>query len=77
MEMVCLLTMWAEDKLHHFTADITEKSCIHSDFLMYVMEDRTGGIWVSTEFSGISRISVLNEGTTRVYPGGNGLLGPL
>lgn len=63
-----------EDKLHHFTADITEKSCIHSDFLMYVMEDRTGGIWVSTEFSGISRISVLNEGTTRVYPGGNGLL---
>ena len=32
------------------------------------MEDRAGGIWVSSEYSGVARISVLNEGTSRIYP---------
>lgn len=32
------------------------------------MEDRSGGIWVSSEYSGLSHISVLNEGTSRIYP---------
>lgn len=32
------------------------------------MEDRAGGIWVASEYSGLSRISVLNEGTSRIYP---------
>lgn len=32
------------------------------------MEDRAGGIWVSSEYTGISRLSVLNEGAERVFP---------
>ena len=58
----------AEDKLEHFAAGITENSYINSDFLLFVMEDRAGGIWVSSEYSGVARISVLNEGTSRIYP---------
>ena len=57
-----------EDKLEHFLANINDQSHISSDFLLYVMEDRAGGIWVSSEYSGLSRISVLNEGTPRIYP---------
>lgn len=57
-----------EDKLEHFLADVNDQSHIGSDFLLYVMEDRAGGIWVSSEYSGLSRISVLNEGTTHIYP---------
>ena len=58
----------AEDKLEHFVANINDQSHISSDFLQYVMEDRAGGIWVASEYSGLSRISVLNEGTSRIYP---------
>ncbi len=58
----------SEDKLEHFRASINDQSHISSDFLLYVMEDRAGGIWVSSEYSGLSRISVLNEGTSRIYP---------
>lgn len=31
------------------------------------MEDRAGGIWVSSEYTGISRLSVLNEGAERIF----------
>ena len=55
-----------EDKLEHFLANINDQSHISSDFLLYVIEDRAGGIWVSSEYSGLSRISVLNEGTSRI-----------
>lgn len=58
----------AEDKLEHFVSNINEQSHIGSDFLLFVAEDRAGGIWVSSEYSGLSRISVLNEGTSRIYP---------
>lgn len=57
-----------DDKLDHFVSTINDNSHIGSDFLLSVMEDRAGGIWVSSEYSGLSRISVLNEGTFRVYP---------
>lgn len=58
----------AEDKLEHFVSDEKNGSPISSDFLLYVMEDRAGGIWVSSEYSGLSRITISNEGITRVYP---------
>ena len=32
------------------------------------MKDRTGGIWVSSEYSGLSHISISNKGITHVYP---------
>ena len=58
----------AEDRLEHFVADSGDGGLISSDFLLFVMEDRAGGIWVSSEYSGLSRISVLNEGAARIYP---------
>lgn len=58
------------DELQHFTANMNEFSHIPSDYLLYVMEDRSGGIWVSAEFSGVSRLTVLNEGASYIYPEG-------
>jgi len=55
-------------ELQHFTARMNESGHLPSDYLLYVMEDRSGGIWVSTEFSGVVRLSVLNEGATCIYP---------
>lgn len=37
-------------------------------FLLCLMKDRTGGIWVSSEYSGLSHISISNKGITHVYP---------
>ena len=57
-----------KDELEHFTADIDDSGPISSDFLLNVLEDRSGGIWVSSEYSGLSRISTVNEGITRIFP---------
>ncbi len=57
-----------EDKLEHFVSNAKDISPITSDFLLYIMEDRNGGIWVSSEFSGLSYINISNEGITRIYP---------
>lgn len=57
-----------EDKLEHFVSNAKNISPITSDFLLYMMEDRNGGIWVSSEFSGLSYINISNEGITRIYP---------
>ena len=56
------------DELQHFTSNINGFSHITSNFLQYIMEDRAGGIWVSSEYTGISRLSVLNEGAERIFP---------
>jgi len=56
------------DELQHFTSNINSFNHIGSNFLQYLMEDRAGGIWVSSEYTGISRLSVLNEGSTRLFP---------
>ena len=56
------------DELQHFKADVSGVSHINSNFLQYVMEDRAGGIWVSSEYTGISHLTVLNEGALRIFP---------
>lgn len=55
-------------QLQHFSHNLEGTSPVSSDFLLYVMEDRTGDIWVSSEFSGISHLSVVNEGASRFFP---------
>lgn len=37
-----------------------------------VIEDHSGNIWVSSEYTGVSRLEVLNEGTLRIFPAGEG-----
>ena len=58
----------AKDELEHYTSNINGFSHISSDFLQFVMEDKSGEIWVSSEFAGLSKITVLNENTNRIYP---------
>ncbi|MCD8261324.1 MAG: response regulator [Bacteroides sp.] len=64
----------AADELQHFSSNINGFSHITSDFLQTVMEDRSGNIWVSSEYSGISKITVLNEGSYRLFPEDRSLL---
>ncbi len=56
------------DSLQHFVAGKDNNSVIGSNFLQNIMQDRTGGIWVSSEYSGVSNITVINEGADRLYP---------
>ena len=39
-----------------------------SDYLLDLMEDKTGNIWVSSEFTGISKLSLTGQGTFMVFP---------
>ncbi|MDL2309628.1 response regulator [Parabacteroides sp. OttesenSCG-928-B22] len=57
-----------KDELSHFKAGMDGLSHINSDYLLGVMEDRSGEIWVSAEYSGVSHISVINEGSYRHFP---------
>ena len=57
-----------EDRLEHFVSEGKNAGPIGSDFLLCLMKDRTGGIWVSSEYSGLSHISISNKGITHVYP---------
>ncbi len=56
------------DELQHFTSDIDRFQLIADNFLQFVMEDSAGGIWVSSEYTGISRLTILNEGAERIFP---------
>ncbi len=64
----------ATDELEHFAADATGTGPINSDFLLCVGEDSSGGIWVSSEFVGLSHVRVANKGTTYLYPEAEGLM---
>lgn len=57
-----------EDKMDHFAGGTNDQSPVGSDFLLHIMEDRTGGVWVSAEYSGVSHISVLNKDVLRIFP---------
>lgn len=64
----------AKDETTHFTAGMDGFSHLSSDYLLGVMEDRSGEIWVSVEFEGVSRITVINEGSHRYFPENPNLL---
>ena len=57
-----------ENRLEHFVSGRENAGPIGSDFLLCLMKDRTGGIWVSSEYSGLSHMFVSNKGITHVYP---------
>lgn len=59
-------------EMQHFTVGERggTNSVISSDYLLFLMEDRLGNIWVSSEFTGIDKLSILNEGAFYVYPNG-------
>lgn len=57
-----------ENVLQHFVSKGGDSSPISSNYLQCVFEDRSGSIWVSSEYAGISKLNILNEGVTRIYP---------
>lgn len=61
-------------ELEHFSAKLNENGIIGSDFLLGVMEDHSGGIWVSAEYSGLSRLTVDNTGASHLFPTNPSLL---
>lgn len=39
-----------------------------SNYLLDIMEDRMGNVWVSSEYTGVSKLSIINKGAFIVYP---------
>ena len=56
------------ETLQHFRADSSSSGVLASNYLQCLMEDRSGSIWASSEFAGLSKLDVLNEGAVRIYP---------
>lgn len=59
-------------ELQQFTADDDRFSCLASNFLLNIMEDRSGSIWIGTEHCGISHVKIISEGSQRLYPTDSG-----
>ncbi len=56
----------------HFVADDKGESPIASNYLLRITADRHDGIWVSSEYGGVSHIQVMDKGVERIYPNGQG-----
>lgn len=59
---------WRKNETQHFTAKINADSPIASNCLLNVMEDRSGGIWVSSEFTGISHLWKVSPKGKQLFP---------
>lgn len=57
-------------EVEHFTATAKHTNPIASNYIQYIMEDRSGNLWTSSEFSGVSQIEIINKGAIKVYPEG-------
>ncbi len=55
------------DQLYHYTADAPNGGHIHSNYLLGLLEDRSHGIWVCSEFAGLSQLEVQSQKSARVY----------
>lgn len=56
----------------HFVADKLGESPIASNYLLDIIADRHDGVWVSSEYGGVSHIQVMDKGVERIYPKGEG-----
>lgn len=56
----------------HFVADKLVESPIASNYLLGIIADRHDGVWVSSEYGGVSHIQVMDKGVERIYPNGEG-----
>lgn len=56
----------------HFVADKLGESPIASNYLLGIIADRHDGVWVSSEYGGVSHIQVMDKGVERIYPNGEG-----
>ena len=67
------LFVFSHDLKHsqHFTADEKGESPIVSNYLLRIIADRHDGIWVCSEYGGVSHIQVMDDGVERIFPNGS------
>ena len=56
------------DEMDHYTYQEEGRNFIATNFLRRIIIDRSGSIWIGSEYSGITRLSVLNDGASFTYP---------
>ncbi len=52
----------------HLPADDSRSSLTASDALMNIYQDRSGCIWIGTEYAGVSYLNTANKGTSTLLP---------
>jgi len=57
-----------KDEMTHYTYQEEGRNRISSNFLTPVLIDRSGNIWLGSEYSGITHLSVLNDGASIIHP---------
>lgn len=58
------------DELHHYTMDRSKDSS-PDNVLMGIMEDKSGNLWIGSEFSGIFKVKIINQGASYIHFGKN------
>lgn len=56
------------DEVVQFTYEIDKENYICSNSLTNIAEDRSGGIWISTESAGISHLKIFDDKVQYIYP---------
>ncbi len=54
-------------QMQHFVAGADANSPVVSNYLQTLYEDRSGSMWVSSEYGGLSHLWVMNEGVSRIF----------
>ena len=57
-----------EKRLVHHMANDKRSSVINSNALQYVMEDRSGSIWIGTDYTGVSHLKIAKEISSLFFP---------
>ncbi len=58
------------EEMQHIQAHNDRESWISSNFLLDIIKDRTGGVWVSAEYTGVTQLRIINRGVDYLLPGG-------
>ena len=58
----------------HYVATGQGDSPIASNYLLGIIADRHDGVWVSSEYGGVSHIQVMDKGVERMFPNGSNRL---
>lgn len=58
----------------HFMADEKGESPIASNYVLGIIADRYDGVWVSSEYGGVSHIQVMDKGVERIFSNGSNYL---
>lgn len=58
----------ATEEFFHYRYQVDKENFICSNSLTYVMEDRSGAIWIASESAGISRLNVSIDNVEYIFP---------